>query len=188
MSVRRAVRVVDRRKGPRSWVPGPGSFAIAAAFVACLLTPALASAQKLVIVVRHAERADGGSTSMQAQTDPLLSTEGEARARRLAAMLADAGITAIYATEYRRTQDTAKPLAQKLGIDVRVNKGQDTAGLVTTLKDKHKDDIVLVVGHSNTVPAVIKALGGPAVSMADSEYDSIYVLVPATGAVTKIRY
>jgi broad specificity phosphatase PhoE len=157
-------------------------------FAVMALWPAVASAQKLVILVRHAERADGGSTSMQAQADPLLSAEGEARAQRLAAMLADARITAIYATEYKRTQDTAKPLAQKLGIDVRANKGQDTAGLVAMLKDKHKDDIVLVVGHSNTVPAVIKALGGPAVTMADSEYDAIYVLVPSTGVMTKIKY
>jgi broad specificity phosphatase PhoE len=153
-----------------------------------LLWPAVASAQKLVIAVRHAERADGGSMSGAAQTDPLLSAEGEARAKRLAAILADAGITAIYATEYRRTQDTAKPVAARVGLEVRTHKGQDSVGLAAMLKDKHATDIVLLVGHSNTIPAIIKALGGPAVTIGDSEYDEIYFFIPANGTLSKIRY
>src|SRR5262245_18994088 len=73
-----------------------------------LFMPAVTFAQKLVFVVRHAERADAG---MQAQTDPPLSAAGEARAQKLAAMLADAGVENIFATQFKRTQDTAKPLA-----------------------------------------------------------------------------
>ena len=87
--------------------------------VAALAVPALAIAQQIVYVVRHAERADGGAgttaTPMQTPADPLLSAEGEARARKLAAMLADAGIKAIFATEFKRTQDT-KELIQKLPV------------------------------------------------------------------------
>jgi broad specificity phosphatase PhoE len=156
--------------------------------VAVALFPSLASAQHLVVVVRHAERADGGAMSATKQTDPMLSAEGEARAKRLAAMLADSGITAIYATEYKRTQDTAKPIAERLGLKVQTQKGQDSAGLAALLKSTHAKDVVLVVGHSNTIPEVIKALGGPALTIADSEYDAIYLFVPATGVLTKIRY
>ncbi len=159
-----------------------------ACFVSFVVVPSLASAQKLVIAVRHAERADGGSGTSMSQTDPLLSAEGEARAKRLSAMLADAGITAIFVTEYKRTQDTAKPLAQKLGIEVRTRKGQDSAGLAATLKTDHAKDVVLIIGHSNTLPAVIKALGGPEWTIPDAEYDTIYIFVPATGVLTKIRY
>ena len=156
-----------------------------------MLAPAVAEAQSLVILVRHAERADGGAganTMTAAPADPLLSAAGQARAARLAQMLADAGITAIYATEFRRTQDTGKPLAAKLGVPVRSVPAKDTAGLVAKLKTEHAKDVVLIIGHSNTVPDVIKVLGGAAVTIRDDEYDSLFILVPATGALTRIRY
>jgi broad specificity phosphatase PhoE len=160
--------------------------------MAALAAPAIASAQQLVILVRHAERADGGAganTGMSsAPADPALSAAGEARAARLATMLADAKIKAIFATEFRRTKDTGAPLAAKLKIPVQSVPAKDTAGLVTKLKKDHAADVVLVIGHSNTIPDVIKALGGPAVTLADDEYTAIYVLNPATGAVTLFRY
>jgi broad specificity phosphatase PhoE len=153
-----------------------------------VLWPATAFAQKLVVVVRHAERADGGSMSPNAQTDPLLSPEGESRAKRLASMLADSGVTAIYATEYHRTQDTAAPIAKKLGLEVKTHKATDVPGLVALLKSAHARDVVLLVGHSNSLPLVVKALGGPTITIPESEYDAIYFLVPATGTLSKIRY
>ena len=146
-----------------------------------------AAAQQLVIVVRHAERADGGSKSMQAQEDPLLSAAGEARAQRLAAMLADAGVKAIFATEYKRTQDTGKPLAARLGLTVQASKGNDAGALVAKIKAAHARDVVLVIGHSNTVPSVVKAFGGGAVTVADDDYSSVFVVAPSTGAVTRLR-
>ena len=163
---------------------------IALALLAALLVPAAAHAQQTVIFVRHAERADGGATMSAgaAPADPLLSAVGEARAAKLATMLADAGIKAIYATEFRRTQDTGKPLAAKLGLTVRTMAGKDTAGLVSRLKSQHPKDVVLLIGHSNTVPDLIKALGGPAVTMRDDEYDAMYILTPATGTMTLIRF
>ena len=158
--------------------------------LAALLAPAVARAQQTVIVVRHAERADGGAGAAMgaAPADPLLSPAGEARAARLAAMLADAGVKAIVATEFRRTQDTGKPLAARLGLTVRVVPARDTAGLVAMVKRDHPSDVVVIIGHSNTVPELIKAFGGRAVSMRDDEYDAMYVLTPATGALTLIRY
>ena len=136
--------------------------------------PAAAAAQTLVIAVRHAERADGGAGAQPmagAPADPLLSQAGEARAARLAGLLADSGITAIFTTEFRRTQDTAKPLAAKLGLTPIVVKGTDTADLLARLKSSHANDIVLVVGHSNTLPAIVKGLTGRNVTIADSQYD-----------------
>ena len=156
------------------------------------LAPAVASAQSMVLFVRHAERADGGpgaNTGMTgAPADPLLSAAGEARAQKLAAALADAGVKGIYVTEFRRTQDTAKPLAAKLGITMKTVTSRNAADLVKQVKAEHAADVVLVVGHSNTIPPAIKAFGGPDVKMADDEYNAIYVLSPATGAMTLIRY
>jgi broad specificity phosphatase PhoE len=158
---------------------------IVIALVSVVLTmPTIASAQKLVFVVRHAERADAG---MQAQTDPALSAIGEVRAQKLAAMLADGGVKDIFATEFKRTQDTAKPLAMKTGVAVEQVGSTDTALLVAKIKS-HPNDVVLVVGHSNTLPAILKALVGVDVAIADNEYDNLFVVVPATGTMTRIRY
>jgi broad specificity phosphatase PhoE len=157
---------------------------------ASLLVPAVAQAQKLVLIVRHAERADGGAAAgqMQAQTDPPLSPAGEARAAKLAGMLADAGITAIYGTQFRRTRDTAAPLASKLGIAIRTSPSRETDALVASLRAEHAAGVVLIVGHSNSVPALIKAFGGPDVTIGENEYDNLFVVVPATGTMTRIRF
>ena len=149
-----------------------------------LFTPAVALAQKLVFVVRHAERAD---TGMQAQTDPPLSAAGESRAQKLAAMLADAGVKDVFATEFKRTQDTAKPLAMKTGVAVEQVGSTDSALLIAKIKS-HPNDVVLVVGHSNTLPAILKALVGVDVAIADNEYDNLFVVVPAMGTMTRISY
>src|SRR5215467_1782596 len=149
-----------------------------------LFLPASVFAQKLVFVVRHAERADAG---MQAQRDPALSAAGEARAQKLAAMLADAGVKDIFATEFKRTQDTAKPLAMKTGVAVEQVGSKDTALLIAKIK-LHPNDVVLVVGHSNTLPAILKALAGVEVAIADNEYDNLFVVVPATGTMARIHY
>ena len=161
-----------------------------AAIALALLVPALAHAQKLVLVVRHAERADGGGGTSMTGTpaDPALSAAGGARAMKLAGMLADAGIRAIFSTPFKRTQDTVKPLAAKIGVAVTTIAAGDTAALVARLRAQHGNDVVLIVGHSNTVPGILKALGGPDVTVADTEYDSLFVLVPASGTLSRIRY
>ena len=156
-----------------------------------LVLPTIASAQSLVYVVRHAERADGGAGVApmgSAPADPHLSAAGVARAAKLAAMLADANIRAIYATEFKRTQETASPLATQLHVAVDTIKSADSAALIASMKAHHPHDVVLVVGHSNTLPAIIKALGGPDVTIGDNEYDAIFVLVPGTGVMSRIRF
>jgi broad specificity phosphatase PhoE len=167
----------------------PGLVVLAAALMSVLPTVQV-SAQQLVYLVRHAERADQGAPAgqMMAQTDPPLSIVGEARANQLAAMLRDAGITAVFASEYRRTQDTVKPLAARLRLEVQAHPARDTEGLVARLRSAPAAGVVLVAGHSNTLPDIIKALGGPEITIAEAEYDNIFIFVPATKALTRIRY
>lgn len=164
---------------------------IALLTAAALALPAVAAAQQLVFVVRHAERADGGAAGAQmgaAAQDPPLSEAGRARADKLASMLSGSRIAAIYVTQLARTQQTAAPLAAALKVKMNVVLSGDSAELVAQLKANHPKDVVLVVGHSNTLPAIIKALGGPQVTIADDEYDKIFIVVPATGAMTVIKY
>ena len=159
--------------------------------LALVLWPAVASAQQTVIVVRHAERADGGASAnsmTDKPADPPLSAVGEARAAKLAVMLSDAGVTAIFTTEFKRTQDTAKPLATKLGLKVIPVAGKDTPGLVARVRKDHAKDVVLIVGHSNTIPEIVQALTGKTITMKDEEYNAMYVLTPSAGTIALIRW
>ena len=147
------------------------------------------SAAQSVILVRHAERADmaaGGAPSMAA--DPSLSREGLARAERLAAMLRSAEIRAIFVTQFRRTQQTAAPLAAALGLTPVVIQADDQAALLAQLRAVKGH--ALVVGHSNTVPAVTAALSDtPAVPIADDDFGNLWI-VPTAGTprVLRLRY
>jgi phosphohistidine phosphatase SixA len=129
-----------------------------------LSVPVCAAAQPTVFLVRHAERADIGPGGTPPMTppgapapDPDLSDFGRARAASLAAALKDAEITAIYATELKRTQQTAAPLAQALGLTVIVVPANAVPALIRKVKALPGN--ALIVGHSNTVPEAIKALG-----------------------------
>jgi broad specificity phosphatase PhoE len=136
-----------------------------------------AAAQSTIFVVRHAERADtaGGAAPTMA-ADPDLSPAGRIRAESLAAALEDAGITGIFVTEYQRTRQTAAPLAKALGITVTVVPSKDASGLAQKVQAASGN--VLVVGHSNTVPDLIVALGIQAlVKIDDAEYDHLFVVV-----------
>lgn len=136
-----------------------------------------AAAQQTVFVVRHAERADavaGGSPTMA--SDPDLSDAGRARAQSLATALKDAKITAIFVTPYKRTQQTAEPLAKALGLQVTAIDPKDAAGLIEKVKAASGN--VLIVGHSNTVPDILTRLGATdAPKLADDEYDNLFVVV-----------
>ncbi len=145
-------------------------FPLLIGFLSLLAVSATCEAQT-IFLVRHAERADAGGP---AQEDPGLSAIGRARANALAATLRGAGIGSIYVTEFRRTQETAEPLAKKLGITPIVTEAKQTAELASKLKSAKKR--VLVVGHSNTLPEILHALGitSPPV-IGENEYDDILV-------------
>jgi broad specificity phosphatase PhoE len=141
---------------------------------------------KTVILVRHAERAGGMSA------DVGISEAGRCRAEALARMLADANIKRIYVSEVARTGQTAEPLASKLHIRPEVVPAKDIEGLVAKLRAGAPDDVVLVVGHSDTVPEIVKLLGGGSVPpIGDSEYDRLFVLTltpPNRATVVTLRY
>lgn len=153
--------------------------------VAMTMVPSVSFAQKMIILTRHAERADGAAT--MGSSDPKLSAAGAERAQKLVAMLADANIAAIFTTEYTRTKDTAAPLAAKIKVIPEVFAASQMNALLDKIRS-HSDDTVFVVGHSNTVPMIIKALGGPDVSIGDNEYDNLFFYVPATKTLTRVRY
>ena len=149
----------------------------------CLLAAPLATAappDTVVVLVRHAEKATDGSR------DPLLTVEGRTRAEALVDRLAERPIAAVYATPFRRTQLTAWPVAKARGLPLTVRPaGEPAASLAEVLRGRHAGESVLVVGHSNTLPAVARALGAQGVAdMDESEYDrAMIVVIPADGGV-----
>lgn len=149
--------------------------------------PVLAQQPPLVaIVVRHAERAD-------TTRDPGLSPAGEARALALADALRDARLNAVITTQYRRTQLTAAPLMQALGLTPIVIQatGRDAAGHARAIADSARahGGTVLIVGHSNTINSIVGALGGPAIAAyCDTDYDNLLIVtVNALGSASLIR-
>ncbi len=136
----------------------------------------------IVILIRHAERAAAGD-------DPPLTAAGERRAALLATMFGDAAVSAIFTSTFLRTKRTAAPLAQKTGIAPKViadDAGQARAQIVAA------GPCVVVIGHSNTVPAFIHAMGGPSIlQIAENEFDRMFVMsVPPDGApsLLQMRY
>ena len=143
-----------------------------------LALPATGGAQEAIFVVRHSDpppmlRLD------EIRDDTPLSESGQQRAAMLAGRLKDAGISAIYASEALRTAQTAEPLAEALGLQIRVHLGDDVDGLIKRLRSDHQGDRVLVVGHWSTIPPILKALGHPQeITIERSAYDNLFVVVP----------
>jgi broad specificity phosphatase PhoE len=150
-----------------------------------LAAPVGAAAQGVVFVVRHAERADTSA-------DSPLSAAGHARAQRLAAMLKDSGIGHVYTTTLRRTVQTAAPLATALALKPTELPTTDLDALVARLQAATPQDRVLVVGHSNTLPEILKRLGvGDPITIADTEYDNLFIVIPQKGPrpiFVRLRY
>lgn len=129
---------------------------------------------QVIFLVRHGERADSGGP---AQPDPALSEAGWLRAAALAKELGDARIGAIYATEFRRARETAQPLAKQLNLPITVIPAKETAQLVTKLKATKSN--ALVVGHSNTLPEIMRAFGiATPPQIGENDYDNLFLLVP----------
>jgi broad specificity phosphatase PhoE len=170
----------------------PVVLAVAAllAALAGLSVIAAAPAERVIFVVRHAERAavtDPEASKRMMADDPPLTPAGQARAARLATMLASAGITQIYTTEFQRTRQTAAPLATALKITPVMAPAKDPAPLVAQLM-KGKGN-ALVVAHSNTLPDLLRRLGvKEGVTIADDEYDDLFIVIRRVGeASTLIR-
>ena len=129
----------------------------------------------VVLLVRHAEKA------AQPAQDPSLTEAGAARAQALVVVARDAGVSAIITTQFLRAKSTAEPTATALKLTpevVQAGSMPQHAKAVAEQVMKHAGGTVLVVGHSNTVPAIIGALGAPQPrDLCDSEYDQLFVVV-----------
>jgi broad specificity phosphatase PhoE len=134
--------------------------AIVTALVAgsILALSATGSAQEAIFVVRHSDPPPMLRVDEILDETPL-SESGQERAKVLAARLKDAGISAIYATEAKRTVQTAEPLAQALGIQIEVHLGDDTDGLIKDLRSEHPEERVRALEHHSAHP---EGLGRPA--------------------------
>jgi phosphohistidine phosphatase SixA len=138
-----------------------------AVWLAFLVMPLPAYCQVTVILSRHAEKAKLPGD------DPPLSSAGEKRAKLLGAMLADAQVEAIFVTKTLRAEQTAKPLADRNHLEPIPY--ADTDKLTEAVRAR-RPGVVLVIGHSNTLPSIIAGLGGPAVIIAETDFDNLFIL------------
>jgi phosphohistidine phosphatase SixA len=146
-------------------------FAILGAVVVFAYFSTFARPVTTVILVRHAEKKIEPSNS-----DPDLAPAGESRAQELARVFANTGITRIFATQYKRTQQTAKPLSDRTGVPITVLDAQQTTEVVKQILI-NRGGTIFVAGHNNTVPAIVSELSGEQVPLIpESEYDNLFVV------------
>ena len=164
--------------------------------LACLATlaaavPSTQTASTTVVIVRHAEAVP------DAGRDPVLSEAGAARAKALTDALAAADVAAVYSTQYQRTRLTGTAVAAAAGLQVTVRPVEGDAGayagaLVKEVLAAHPGRTIVIVGHSNTVPALVKAFTGvdPG-EIAHDTYDRMFIVTtsaPGTGRLVRVRY
>jgi len=144
-------------------------------------------APTVVVVVRHAETGMG----MNQGRDPSLNEAGKARAAALIDVAGGADVKAVFSSQFKRTQETAAPLATHFGRPVTTMEvsGANLATYPEQVAERvlaeHRGETVVVVNHSNTVPRIVEALGGASVpEIAEDVYDLAFiVVVPAAGPV-----
>ena len=150
-----------------------------------------------VFLVRHAERAT------EPAQDPPLTEAGKARAEALARLLSGAGVKAVYTSQFARTKQTAEPLAKLLGVPVnpvplavKPDKPREVSEQsIRELKSKiegHAGGAVLVVGHTNSIPDLIRELGGDVVpNIPEDKFDNLFVVTvyaPGRAKVVQLKY
>lgn len=157
--------------------------ALALAFLA-FLAPRAAGQEspahpRTVILVHHAEKQAAGGDN------PPLSDAGAARAFALARHLEHAGVTHLFATEFRRTMDTLAPLAKATGLNVASIPARDSPALLAALSKLAPGSVAVVAGHSNTIPALVRSLVADARSipdLGDGDHDRLYIVTRWDGA------
>jgi broad specificity phosphatase PhoE len=140
-----------------------------------------------VLIVRHAEKAS------EAEDSPLTEA-GVQRAQALVGVAADAGVSAIYTTQFKRNRDTAQPLAARLGVaatEVPVNlQNPSDYGkmLAKNILEKHSGQTVVVIGHGNTIGSIVEGLTGQAAPPGDIQYSDLFIVtVPPAGPARVIK-
>ena len=140
-----------------------------------------------VIIVRHAEK-----NIEPNNPDPDLSPAGQARAQEIARMFGDSGVQAIYATQYKRTQQTVAPLASRLGLSVSTIDAKQSAELTRRILSSNRGQTVFIAGHNNTVPEIVNILSGENFPIIpESEYDNMFIVTMyrvGKAKVLKVKY
>lgn len=135
----------------------------------------------VIYLVRHAEKA------IDPTDDPPLALAGQIRVQVLRHLLAESDLKYIHTTDWKRTRETARPIARDMGVEPSIYDAGDLAAFAATLKATPGHH--LVVGHSNTTPMLVETLGGdPSTPFHDLEYDRLYIVVipPGLPPVTTI--
>jgi len=147
-----------------------------------LLLVTYVNAAPVVFIVRHAEKASAGDNN------PDLSVQGQKRADALAHILKDSQITSVFVTEFKRTQETAAPTARAAHVSPTLIPANDIGALVEKLRALNGN--ALVVGHGNTIPDLLKALGiATPVSIPEDDYSEIFaVLVGDAPQLLRLHY
>ena len=124
-----------------------------------------------VYLLRHAEKAT------DPPGDPPLTARGSARARALAEQLADVPVTVIYATQYKRTQQTVEPLAAAKGLKLTIRDAQAVDELVLEIEALRPGNVIVICAHSNTIPSIAAGLRvTPAISLRSKDYGDLFVI------------
>src|SRR5215208_490151 len=139
-----------------------------------------------VILIRHADKI------IEQNPDPDLSPAGFERAQEIARVFGDTGVNVIYATQFKRTQQTVKPLADRTGVPVTLLDSNKTDELVKRIQTGHRGQTVFVAGHNNSVPAIVSALSGESYPIIpESEYDNLFIVTIyrfGKAKVLKLKY
>ena len=140
-----------------------------------------------VIIVRHAEKYIEPNNP-----DPDLSLAGVARAQEIARIFGDAGVQAIYATQYKRTQQTVTPLASRLGLPIVSVDAKQSSELTRRILSNNRGQTVFVAGHNNTAPEIVNLLSGENYpQIPESEYDNMFIVTIyrfGKAKVLKVKY
>lgn len=168
---------------------------IAIALLAVALVPALVflylccwQTETTILLVRHSERASGEPPAgecpppgmephLQDSYGPGITEEGKTRAAVLAHVASEANVSAIYVSEYCRSQWTVKPFFDRTGITPKQFAASDVRSLIRDITTNHRGGAVLISSHSDRIPQIIAGLGAPAApQIADGEYDDLFVI------------
>ena len=166
----------------------PSRFLLLSAVLILYVVSSASAQQKTIILVRHAEKNVTGTAEDMAKGDLDLSPAGRERAERLAKAVKKYKPHEIFATDYKRTRQTAGPIANLRGKQVQIYDPAKQADLIPMILAS-KTDHFLIVGHSNTAPAMANLLLKKEVfkQLPDTEYGVFWVIRIKNGLVTKIE-
>jgi 2,3-bisphosphoglycerate-dependent phosphoglycerate mutase len=140
-----------------------------------------------VILVRHAEKKIEPDNP-----DPDLTPAGLERAQLIAREFSTANINAIYATQYKRTQQTVNPLSDRIGVPIKQLNSNQTNELIKEILTNHRGQTIFVSGHNNTIPAIVTELSGESFPVIpESEYDNLFIVTIyrfGKAKVLKLKY